>query len=219
MQSDPGGPRAAQESPGEARRVQKSLGEARGAQNTLGELRRAQESSEQSRRGQGGGSEQPRRAQERPGEFRTAQEGSGELRTGQVWYGMVWYGLNGAGRRPTHHLGSGRGQSPPGGPFLLPSGGPQIWGQPPRPARPALPLGTVAGSEFTGSPPPPTRTPSRKGALDSRPTGPSPRLPRGGSEVRPAICQFVVTPTATSAAPPLALRLWRLGTALGARAR
>ena len=134
-------------------------------------------------------------------------------------YGMVWYGLNGAGRRPTHHLGSGRGQSPPGGPFLLPSGGPQIWGQSPRPARPALPLGTVAGSEFTGSPPPPTRTPSRKGALDSRPTSPSPRLPRGGSEGRPAICQFVVTPTATSAAPPLALHLWRLGTALGARAR
>ena len=108
-----------------------------------------------------------------------------------VWYGMVWYGLNGAGRRPTHHLGSGRGQSPPGGPFLLPSGGPQIWGQSPRPARPALPLGTVAGSEFTGSPPPPTRTPSRKGALDSRPTGPSPRLPRGGSEGCPAICQFI----------------------------
>ena len=138
---------------------------------------------------------------------------------GMVWYGMVWYGLNGAGRRPTRHLGSGRGQSPPGGPFFLPSGGPQIWGLSPRPARPALPLGTVAGSEFTGSPPPPTRTPSRKGALDSRPTGPSPRLPRGGSEGCPAICQFVVTTTATSAAAPLALRLWRLGTALGSRSR
>ena len=117
---------------------------------------------------------------------------------------MVWYGLNGAGRRPTHHLGSGRGQSPPGGSFFLPSGGPQIWGLSPRPARPALPLGTVAGSEFTGSPPPPTRTPSRKGALDSPPTGPSLRLPRGGSEGRPAICQFVVTPLR-----PWPLRRWR----------
>ena len=132
---------------------------------------------------------------------------------------MVWYGLNGAGRRPTRHLGSGRGQSSPGGLSLLPSGGPQNWGLTPRPARPALPLGTVAGSEFAAFAPPPSRTPSRKGALDSRPTGPSPRLPMGGSEGRPVICQFVVTATATPVAAPLALRLWRLGTALGARTR
>ena len=41
----------------------------------------------------------------------------------------------------------------------------------------------------------------------------------GGSEGCPAICQFVVTATAAPAAAPLALRLWRLGTALGARTR
>ena len=41
----------------------------------------------------------------------------------------------------------------------------------------------------------------------------------GGSEVCPEICQFVVTATAAPAAAPLALRLWRLGTAIWARAR
>ena len=41
----------------------------------------------------------------------------------------------------------------------------------------------------------------------------------GGAEGRPVICQFVVAATAVLTAAPLALRLWRLGTALGARTR
>ena len=55
------------------------------------------------------------------------------------------------------------------------------WGLIPLALGPAVPYGTWASSCVTGFPPPPSRSPSRRGALGYRVPGPSPKPPMGSS--------------------------------------
>ena len=87
------------------------------------------------------------------------------------------------------------------------------WGLTPRLSEPDFPVGMVA-SESTGFPPPLSRTPSQRGALDSRRTGSSPRPLMGGSEGRPAVCHLWSQPLRLRP-----LRRRRLGIALGGTGR